>query len=185
MMKITRVDLKLKLNPKEQNMYASAFLTIKNPSPIIDLIINNQLQWLEVTSEFKGKKFYFIPVEKSVSEDHFLKSAKIWSIELPKELQNLNELLLSVRYSGQIESDPLSTNSITAKGVELGLSVAYYPLLNITDKLSFSLILQGPKGWSWIMNSEKLEDCNCEIWVSDEPKNDLYLIGIPEDKEIN
>ncbi len=184
MMKITRVDLKLKLNPKEQNMYASAFLTIKKPSPIINLMINNQLQWLEFKAEVKGEKYYFIPEEKSVAKDHFLKSSKIWSIELPEELRNLNELLLSVRYSGQIESDPWSTNYLTAEGVELGLYVAYYPLLNITDRLSFSLILQGPKGWSWIMNSEKLNDCNCEIWVSDEPKIDLYLIGIPDDKAI-
>ncbi|MCE7748295.1 MAG: hypothetical protein GPJ51_07850 [Candidatus Heimdallarchaeota archaeon] len=182
MMKITRVDLKLKLNPREQNMYASAFLTIRNPSPIIDLMINNELQWLEVTSEFKGKKTYFTPEEKSVLENHFLKSVKVWSVELPEEMQNLDELLLSVRYSGQIEPDSGSTNYLTAKGVKLGLSAAYYPLINITDKLSFSLILQGPKGWSWIMNSEKLKDCNCEIWVSDEPKNELYLVGNPEDK---
>ncbi|MHA1516895.1 MAG: hypothetical protein ACTSPF_15315 [Candidatus Heimdallarchaeaceae archaeon] len=118
MMKITRVDLKLKLNPKEQNMYASAFLTIKKPSPIINLMINNQLQWLEFKAEVKGKKYYFTPEEKSVDKDHFLKSSKIWSIELPEELRNLNELLLSVRYSGQIESDPWSTNYLTAEGVE-------------------------------------------------------------------
>ncbi|MHA1516896.1 MAG: hypothetical protein ACTSPF_15320, partial [Candidatus Heimdallarchaeaceae archaeon] len=35
------------------------------------------------------------------------------------------------------------------------------------------------------MNSEKLNDCNCEIWVSDEPKIDLYLIGIHDDKAID
>jgi len=85
-MKITRVDLKLKLNPKEQKMYASAFLTIKKPSPTIDLMINNQLQWLEVKAEVKGENYYFTPEEKSVPKDHFLKSAKIWLIELPEKL---------------------------------------------------------------------------------------------------
>jgi len=184
-MKITRVDLKLKLYPKEQKMYASAFLTIKKPSHTIDLIINNQLQWLEIKTEVKGENYYFTPEEKSIPKDHFLKSVKIWLIELPEELQDLDELLLSITYSGQIESDPWSTNYLTPEGVELGFYVAYYPILNITDWLSFSLILQGPKGWTWIMNSERLKNCNCEIWVSEEPKIDLYLIGIPEEKAID
>ena len=144
-------------------MYASAFLTIKKPSPTIDLIINNQLQWLEIKTEVKGENHYFTPEEKTIPKNHFLKSVKIWLIELPEELQDLDELLLSIRYSGQIESDPWSTNYLTPEGVELGLYVAYYPILNITDRLSFSLILQGPKGWTWIMNSERLKNCNCEI----------------------
>ena len=184
-MKITRIDLKLKINPNEPDMYGSAFLTVKNPSPKIELMINKQLQWLELYSEVKGKKYYFTPLEKDVAENHFLKSAKIWSIELPEEIQGLDEFHLSVRYSGQIESDPWSTNYISETGVELGLYVAYYPILNITDKISFSLILQAPKSWSWIMNSERLKDCQCDIWVSEEPKTDLYIIGIPTKEAIS
>ena len=49
-------------------MYASAFLTIKKPSPTINLMINNQLQWLEVRTEVKGEKYYFTPEEKSVHD---------------------------------------------------------------------------------------------------------------------
>ncbi len=184
-MKITRIDLKLKINPMEPDLYGSAFLTISNPSSSIELMINKNLQWLEIYAEVRGKKYYFTPQEKIVSEDHFLKTAKIWSIDLPDEIQNLDEFHLSIRYSGEIESDPWSTNYISEDGVELGIYVAYYPILNITDRISFSLMLQAPKNWSWIMNSERLKDCQCDIWVSEEPKVDLYIVGVPTDVAIS
>ncbi len=184
-MRISRVDLKLVLKPKLEELYASAFLTINKPSKVIELMLNNQLEWLEISTEVKNKRYYLEASEGQLPEDSLIKISKLWLIELPPELHDLDELFLSFSYKGSIEGDSWGTNYLTKDRIELGIYVAYYPIHNIDDKIAFSLVLQGPGDWDWIVNSTKFTVCDCNIWVSDEPKTDIYLVGLPKELAIS
>ncbi|MHA1199100.1 MAG: M1 family aminopeptidase [Candidatus Heimdallarchaeaceae archaeon] len=184
-MKLNRVDLKLSLKlEEEEELYASAFLTIQNPENVIEFMLNKELEIINVSTEIKWKKTNFEVEEYNVPEDHFLKNCRICKINLPESIHGLEELNLSVRYKGFIEGDSWGTNYLEKSRVELGLYAIYYPILNFDDKISFSLILQASEEWDWIVNASKLADCDCDIWVTEEKRIDIYLIGIPKEQAI-
>ncbi|MCE7743140.1 MAG: hypothetical protein GOP50_11885 [Candidatus Heimdallarchaeota archaeon] len=178
-MKLSRVDLKLTLNQETEELFASAYLTINNPESIIEFYLNNELEIREVSTEIKWKRTDFEVKEKNVSEDFFLKNCKIYRIELPETLQDNEELNLSINYKGSIEVDSWGTNYYEKTRVELGLYAVYYPILNFEDKISFSLVLQTSEEWDWDVNASRLEDCDCDIWISEEKRIDIHIVGIP------
>ncbi len=183
-MELSRVDLKLALKPEEEELYASAFLTIRNPEKTIDFKLNSMLEILEVSTEVKWKRIEFDIEEKQISTDCFLKNCRSYRINLSESLHNLDELNLTIRYKGSIERDAGGTNYLKKERIELGIYAVYYPLLNLKDKISFSLILQAPEEWEWIVNADRLKDCNCNIWETDDLKADIYLIGNPKNQVI-
>ncbi len=183
-MTITHIDLKLKINPAKQKLDALAFLTIRDVGKEINLILNKKLDWTVFKIERKSKKTVLEAEVREAPEDSFLKPVKIWNIKIPEEFVNAEEILLECEYSGSIESDPWSTNYIREDAVELGCYVAYYPIENLEDKPTFSVVMRSPDDWTWVMNSDRLGDCKCNIWVTEEPRTDLYLIGLPNEKSI-
>ena len=50
--------------------------------------------------------------------------------------------------------------------------VAYYPIENLEDKPTFSVVMRTPDDWTWVMNSDRLGDCKCNIWVTEEERTD-------------
>ncbi|MHA1552139.1 MAG: hypothetical protein ACTSQC_09360, partial [Candidatus Heimdallarchaeaceae archaeon] len=69
--------------------------------------------------------------------------------------------------------------------VELGLYVGYYPIINLEDQPSFTLNLNGPANWEWLMNAPRLINKNKLAWGTKEPRIDLYLIGLPSQATID
>lgn len=178
-MTISHIDLKLKINPVKQKLDALAFLTIKDVGSEINLFLNEKLDWTVFKIEENKKKIVLDFEVKDAPEDSFLRPVKIWQIKIPEEFVNEKEILLECEYSGSIESDPWGTNYIREDAVELGCYVAYYPIENLEDKPTFSVVMRSPDDWTWVMNSDRLGDCKCNIWVTEEPRTDLYLIGLP------
>ena len=183
-MTISHIDLKLKINPLKQKLDALAFLTIKDVGSDINLFLNRKLDWAIFKIEKNKKKIILEAEPRDAPEDSFLKPVKIWNIQLPEEFINTDEILLECEYSGTIESDPWNTNYIREDAVELGCYVAFYPIEKLEDKPTFSVVMRSPDEWTWVMNSDRLGDCKCNIWVTEEKRTDLYLIGLPNQLSI-
>jgi aminopeptidase N len=154
--------------------------TITLPSPVRDAVFLLH-KGLSPSSPDKNVRVTRLGSEKAaVPLERF-------SVSLPEERR-----IFTITYSGQIDH-PLTAGrsqargfdqtpgSISAEGVYLAASSAWYPLLE-TGFLTFALTVKLPAGWDAVSQGErtlheKTRAAARTAWNSPEPQEEIYLIA--------
>ena len=176
-MKVSHINLDLVITPEEQKLSAKCTLNVHNIKEKITFYLNKQLKMKSVKISIGEKTLDLEPIKQELPEDAFLKACNLWELKCP-QVDN-DEIRLYYEYGGKIESDSWGTNYLLETAIELGIYVGYYPIIAIEDQPSFTLTLNGPSSWKWLMNAPKVEAENILTWSTKEPRIDLYLLGLP------
>ena len=177
------------VNPKKGLLKVSGTIIIPSTVESAYFILNRGLRWSKTVrrtasgyQKITTSKTDIIKVPKFYNGD-------LWTFDVLDEEQD--EFVIEIEYSGQIHP-PVKDSKMPVMGyikrdfVELACYSAWYPVpFNMETNMSFDLVVEGPKDWTWIANgkvqrTEEKEKTAVWRWKQSRPVNDITIAGLPK-----
>ncbi|MBD3192634.1 MAG: hypothetical protein GF308_18480 [Candidatus Heimdallarchaeota archaeon] len=181
-MRIKHINLAVTINPNDSELACQGSIQMSNPEEKPFIHLNKLLELEELYLKEKNSRIDLAFSPSEIDPEFFIKASKKWSIELPANYQEKEELELFFKYRGKIQRDePYKTNYLTSEAIELAIYVAWYPIVELDDNPTFQVKLKRIDNWLWTMNApRKSESENTIVWERKDPATDLTLLGRPK-----
>ncbi len=173
-MQIKKIELIVNIDPRNSYLSVEGRLIIKKSQSDFVFFLNSEL----IVEKLLLQQNDELPLEfeKVDNHDEFFNAANSWKILFPNKIKIPSNFNLIIKYSGKIKIDNYKTNYLTPESIELACYAAWYPIVSLDDRPSFSVKLKGPEHWIWKMNAVELEK---NIWDTNFHASDLTLLGRP------
>jgi hypothetical protein len=186
---LKKIVLNCEITPNKKTIDAFALLKYdKKPDKLL-FLLNPDLSINDFYIKIGNEKIDNITIEERENpEDSFLKTAKLWEIQLQPEIKKSKDesFQLVVSYSGKILKSEWDLSRIEDNFVELASYGVWYPLPVKAKSYTYELTLTAPKEWTWIANADLLntypmQDKLAWSWKNETAILDITLLGIPKE----
>ncbi len=178
-LKLKRLELDVSVIPSKSFLAVKGRLHLVGKDVTLKVFLHPELSWKKLEARHKSQRLPLEAVECKIPKESFLQEVKRWEIPLHPTLQSLDQICLQVEYSGVIPTSQFEINYIKQTGVELASYAAWYPIVTLSEWITFSITLEGPPNWYWIMNAPRVTGTDKLHWDTQSARRDLTLLGLP------
>ncbi|NHK32758.1 MAG: hypothetical protein FK730_15520 [Asgard group archaeon] len=188
-MVLKKIVLNCEIIPNKKTIDAFALLKFdKTPDKLL-FLLNPDLSINDFYIKIGNEKIVDLNIEERENpEDSFLKTAKLWEVQLPSDFEKPEDesFQLVVSYSGKILKSEWDLSRIEDNFVELASYGVWYPLPLKAKSYTYELTLTAPKEWTWIANADLLNTYPMQeklawSWKNDTAILDITLLGMPKE----
>ena len=180
---LVHYKISLILNPEQSTLEVTSEIAL--PKTVIDngmvkFLMHEDLQVESPQARIQKQAVTFPPFKKLAEQA----DVPLAQYELKLDDQSST---LQLKYHGKIhhaldETHNSTPGLISADGIFLARSTAWYPIFNDEGLFTFDLNIQVPQGWGAVSQGDKLSDQNKEQkrsinWVEKNPQDDIYIVA--------
>jgi aminopeptidase N len=171
------------LNPEQSTLEVATEIALPKTvinNGVLKFLLHEDLQVESPQAEIQKQAVTFPPFKK-LAEQADVPLAQ-YELKLPDQSSTLQ-----LKYQGKIhhvldETHNSTPGLISADGVFLARSSAWYPIFNDAELLSFDLTIEVPKGWGAVSQGEKRSDQVTDEqhsinWLEKNPQDDIYIVA--------
>ncbi len=182
-MKVTHLDLTVEIKPNSSHIHVEGDVVFSDLEDRIRFILNPSLELGSTEVDSGEKRISLKATEVRPSSDLFMPVAQ-YEIELPDEMDGDQEIEVHFEYEGKIYRYLFDTSRIRPEYVELAIYAIWYPMVDFTDRPSYTLRLHGPADWTWITNGNQVDETP-PTWKFEGHATDITLHGRPKSSAIS
>ncbi|TXT57927.1 MAG: hypothetical protein BAJATHORv1_10636 [Candidatus Thorarchaeota archaeon] len=179
---VKHLTIEVAIQPEISHIRVTGKITMTDIEDEVKFLLNPCLEINEIHLISNNERIPVEKVETRPEQDIFIPST-CYEIKIPEEFQGEQEYEFEVDYEGKIYRYSFQTSRIRSDYVELAIYAIWYPMVSFADRPTFSITLQTPKDWIWIMNTSRVSEDPLS-WEAGTPRTDLTLHGRPKSNAI-